>query len=148
MQAVRMQFERRSAPQAAQVIKTKPVIGLDDPEIRRDVAFAKEEIECLQALTCMQTERISMLEQQVEHLTKLLSGGVTKTAQRAHMLAEAVKNTNLGFVTRTQAREILAEEGDRLGLKVTDDAMKAAAKMYSLVYRKNGAGEVVLGVLK
>lgn len=181
MQAVRMQFERRSAPQAAQVIKTKPVIGLDDSEnvdltpvpckksneqLQQEIEALKEEIRALKEeifgegiieimgdgiqnlkIRMKHQESVSKgLEADVCHFRNLLAGGVNKTTKRAYLLADAVKAADQGYITRSQARNILTENGARPAAKTADDAMQAASKMFGFVYTKRMNGEIVLAV--
>jgi uncharacterized protein YoxC len=84
------------------------------------------------------------LMQENERLQQMLSAGTSKTTQRAYLLSDALKTARGGFITRSQARSILAEDGVKLHIKTTTDAMMAAAKLFGYVYTKNTSGRVIL----
>ncbi|WP_407282155.1 hypothetical protein V7O61_08365 [Methanolobus sp. WCC1] len=121
--------------------------------LKNDYAGLLRIVEDLDAFSNLLAENIKdlkdknrSLSDELNHLRAVMSGGVNKTTQRAYLLADAVKASSSGFITRPQARSILAEEGVKLHTKTTDDAMQAAAEIFGFVYGKNMSGKVILRV--
>ncbi len=128
-------------------------IGMDDPELRGQIEYVIDEVPCINAVVTTLVDRLNKLEAknneleaQIQHLKDVLEGGVNKTTRRAYLLADAVKVAEMGFITRSQARDILTEDGKRPAAKTANDAMKRAAELFGLIHTKNKAGEVVLAV--
>lgn len=151
LQAVTVQNDRSAEQLQRDVEELRAQIGLLMAEVCGEngegiVEIMGNVIRDLKERVSEQERATRELKGQMSHLMEILSGGVNVTTRRAYLLADAVKASGQGFITRAQARNVLTEEGLKPGTKPTNDAMLKAAEMFKLIYTKNKKGEVILAV--
>lgn len=99
-------------------------------------------VEGLQAVLCKVLDRLENVENQLEQMNALVTGGATKSAERAVRLNEAVRQK--GFLTRPEASKIL-----NCCHTETLRAMKTAADIFDdLHVIKNHSKRWVLAVVQ
>lgn len=100
----------------------------------------------LKMLITQQGEAIGELCNRLDQFQEFLTEGTKKTSKRAYILANAVRSASGGYITRSQAGKILAENGREIAPKTVSDAMIKAAEMYGMIYAKRKNGELVLAM--